>query len=272
MAVIRLQILARQERFEEYLYLAEAEGQVTKHLTMLVRLDRVMEAMKAAEIEMATMEQALALSQALVNEQNAQPEALAIAQRGLNLPGKCQYDLATWTSEIALELDDLVTATKAKVKAFQAQPSFADYRQVEKLAAENWSNIKEELLASLATSTSWGVDKAKVDIYLHEGLIERAISVVDKLYYDYHGLIQRVMDAALEVNPDWVISNACRRAESIMDAGKAKYYEEAVEWLKKARNAYLASDRKQEWSDYRTKLMNVHTRKRKLMGLMKSLL
>ena len=272
LAVIRLQILERQERFEEYLYLAEAEGQVTKHLTMLVRLDRVTEAMKAAEIEMATMEQALALSQALVNEQNAQPEALEIAQRGLNLPGKCQYDLATWTSEIALELDDLVTATKAKVKAFQAQPSFADYRQVEKLAAENWSNIKEELLASLATSTYWGVEKAKVDIYLHEGLIDKAISVVDKLYDDYHGLIQRVMDAALEVNPDWVIGNACRRAESIMDAGKAKYYEEAVGWLKKARNAYLASDRKQEWSDYRTKLMIVHTRKRKLMGLMKSLL
>ncbi len=271
LAVIRLQILARQERFAEYLYLAEAEGQVTKHLTMLVRLERVAEAMKAAEREMATMEQALALSQALVKEQNAQPEALEIAKRGLNLPGKCQYDLATWTSDIALELDDRATATKAKVKAFEAQPSFADYRQVEKLAEENWSNIKEQLLASLTTSTYWGVEKAKVDIYLYEGFIDKAIAVVDKLYYDYHGLIQRVMDAAIETNPDWVISNACRRAESIMDAGKAKYYEEAVDWLKKARNAYLASDRKQEWADYRTKLMIVHTRKRKLMGLMKSL-
>lgn len=271
LALIRLQILARQERFEEYLYLAEAEGQVTLHLTMLVRLDRVAEAMKAAEREMATMEQALALSQALVKEQNAQPEALEIAKRGLTLPGQCQYDLATWTSEIALELDERATATQAKVEAFKAQPSFADYRQLEELAAENWSNIKEELLASLATSTSWGAEKAKVDIYLHEGLIDKAIAVVDRLYYDYHGLIQRVMDAAIETNPDWVISNACRRAESIMDAGKAKYYEEAVEWLKKARNAYLASDRKQEWSDYRTKLMMVHTRKRKLMGLMKSL-
>ena len=55
-----------------------------------------------------------------------------------------------------------------------------------------------------------------------------------------------------------------------MDAGKAKYYEDAVEWLKKARNAYLASDRQQEWSDYRTKLTTVHCRKRKLMGLMRS--
>ena len=101
-------------------------------------------------------------------------------------------------------------------------------------------------------------------------MIDKAIAVVDKLYYDYEGLTQRVMDAAIATNPDWVISNACRRAESIMDAGKAKYYDEAVEWIKKARDAYIASDRKQEWSDYRTKLMITHTRKRKLMSLMKS--
>jgi uncharacterized Zn finger protein len=272
LAVIRLKILARQERFQEYLYLAEAEGQVTKHLTMLVKLGRVEEAMKAAKIKMATMEQALALSQALINEQNAQLEALEIAQKGLNLTGKCQFDLGNWTSKIALELEDITTAINAKVKAFHAQPNFADYRQIEKLAGENWLNIKEELLASLAINNYWDIDKAKVDIYLHEGLIEQAISVVDKLHYDYQGLIQRVMDKALEVNPDWVISNACRRAESIMDAGKAKYYQEAVEWLKKACNAYLASNRKQEWSDYRTKLMVVHSRKRKLMGLMQNLI
>lgn len=33
LAGIRLQILERQERFTEYLYLAEAEGQIIKHLT-----------------------------------------------------------------------------------------------------------------------------------------------------------------------------------------------------------------------------------------------
>ena len=270
LAEIRLQILEKQQRYEEYLYLAEAEGQVTKHLIMLVRLDRVAEAMEAAEREMATMEQALALSQALVNEQNAQSEALAIAKRGLNLPGRCLYQLGKWTSEIALELDDSITAIKAKVEAFQASPNFSDYRQVEKLAGENWSNIKGELLAALATADTWRAEDAKVDIYLYEGLIDKAIATVSHFSYYRSRLVQKVMDAAIKTNPDWVISNACDRAESIMDAGKAKYYEEAVGWLKKARNAYLASGRQQEWSEYRTKLMTVHTRKRKLMGLMQS--
>ena len=270
LALIRLQILERQQRFQEYLYLAEAEGQVTKHLTMLVRLDRVTEAMQAAQQEMSTMEEALAFSQALLNEQNAQPEALAIAERGLDLPGRCQYDLATWTSEIAEEVGDRVLAIKAKVKAFQAQPSFVDYRKVEQLAQDNWSNIKGELLAALVSNTSWGTEQAQVDIYLYEGLIDKAIVTVDNFGYYRSNLVQRVMDAAVATNPDWVIKNAGDRAEAIMDAGKAKYYDEAVEWLKKVRNAYIASDRKHEWSDYRTKLMTVHARKRKLMGLMKS--
>ena len=57
-----------------------------------------------------------------------------------------------------------------------------------------------------------------------------------------------------------------------MNAGKAKYYREAVEWLKKVRNAYLATERQQEWSDYRTKLITTHARKRKLMDLMQSVM
>jgi len=74
----------------------------------------------------------------------------------------------------------------------------------------------------------------------------------------------------IATHPDWVISNACRRAESIMDEGKAKYYEYAIAWLKQVRAAYIASDRKREWSEYREKIVSVHCRKRKLMGLMKS--
>ncbi len=272
LANIRLQILERQERFEEYLYLAEAEGQVVKHLTMLVRLERITEAMEAAQLSMATQEQALAFSQCLVNEQNAQVEALAIAKRGLELPGRCQYDLATWTCEIALELDDFITARDAKIKAFQASPNFADYRQIAELAKDNWLNIKPELLATLATYDSWGAGEAKVNIYLDEGMIDQAIATVDNFSYYGNNLVHRVMDAAIETHPDWVIHNACKRAESIMEAGKAKYYEEAVKWLKKAHNAYLASNRQQAWLDYYNNLRTVHGRKRKLMGLMKSMI
>ncbi|MEL7406683.1 MAG: SWIM zinc finger family protein [Cyanobacteria bacterium J06558_2] len=181
LAAIRLDILERQGRLEEYLYFAEASGQVVEYLTKLVSLGRISEAMTAAQSLLANKEDALALSRCLVTEQNAQVEALAIARAGLGLPGSCQYDLATWTSEIALELDDQVTAVKAKVKAFQASPNFADYRQVAQLAGDNWSNLKGELLGTLAADDSWNSAAAKVDIHLDEGMIKQAIAVVENV-------------------------------------------------------------------------------------------
>ncbi len=77
------------------------------------------------------------------------------------------------------------------------------------------------------------------------------------------------MDAAMTQHPDWVIENACRRAESIMNEGKAKYYHNAIEWLGKARAAYLQSGRQDEWKAYRAKLTQQHGRKYKLMGMLK---
>ena len=53
----------------------------------------------------------------------------------------------------------------------------------------------------------------------------------------------------------WVINNARRRAEEIIDAGKAKAYHHAADWLKKMRAAYLASERQAQWSAYRARLM-----------------
>ena len=44
LAIARLNVLERQGRSQEYLYLAEAEGQTERYVTMLVRLGRVQEA------------------------------------------------------------------------------------------------------------------------------------------------------------------------------------------------------------------------------------
>ena len=271
LTLIRLQILARQERFEEYLNLAKAEGQVIGYLTMLLNLDRLSPAMEAGKFTISTMEESLAFSQALVNLQNAQIEALAIAKNGLNLPGNCQYELATWTNEIALELDDNHTATAAKIKAFQARPSFKLYQQLES-TADDWTAIKLKLLVALDTHGNWSADKAKIDIYLYEHQIEQAIAIVDAAAYFPHRLVHRVMNAAISTNPDWVIKQGCDRATAIVEPGKAKYYDEAVEWLKQVKKAYLASDRESAWSAYRTHLVTVYGRKRKLMSLIESAL
>lgn len=268
LALIRLQILDRQERYQKYLYLAQAEGQTQQYLTMLGRLGRVEDAIAAAQTQMSSMGEAFALARTL-QEQGTLAQALEIAQKGLALPGNCQYELATWTSELAEELGNHEAARTAKEMAFKAQPSFKDYRKVEELAGEVWSTVKAELLASLRTHQGWGTQEAKVDIFLHEGLIDDAINTVSELRSHDATLILRVMDKAIAQCPDWVIENARRRAESIMDEGKAQYYSYAVEWLQKVRAAYLQSGRRSEWSTYRAKLMQTHVRKYKLMGMLK---
>jgi uncharacterized Zn finger protein len=268
LALIRLKILERQERYQEYLYLAAAEGQTEQYLTMLGRLGRVDEAIIAAHTQMNTMEEAFALAKTL-RQQNSSLEALEIAQFGLNLLGNCQYDLGIWTSDLARELGNREAALSALVAAFQAKASFIDYQKIAELAGEEWAIVKIDLLQIIRTSSVWVTESAKVDIFLHEGLIKDAIATVNEISSYHSDLIYRVMDAAISDNPSWVIANARRRAELIIDASKAEYYNTAVEWLKKARAAYLASNRKADWDSYKAKLIQEHGRKRKLMGLFK---
>ncbi len=268
LAIIRLKILEREERYQEYLLLAKASGQTQQYLTMLAQLGRVEEAFALAKTQMTSMDEAFALAKTLF-AQGALPQALNIAQMGLNLPGNYQYDLGTWTSDLALELGDTQAALAARKVAFQARPSFKDYQKIENLAVENWASVKTDLLKILYTHGAWGTEEAKVDIFLYEGLIEDAIATVTELSSYYSTIIRRVMDAAIPHNPDWVIANASRRAEPILDAGKAEQYFYAVDWLKKVRTAYLESERGADWSAYRAQLMQTHARKYKLMGLFK---
>ncbi|MEH2057660.1 MAG: SWIM zinc finger domain-containing protein [Nostoc sp.] len=268
LALIRLKILEGQERYQEYLYLAQAEGQTQQYLTMLGRLGRVEEAIDAAQTQMNSMEEAFALGKTL-SKQGALEQALDIAQSGLNLPGNCQYELGIWTSDLAVELGNREAALLGIKAAFQIKPSLVDYQKMAELTGESWESVKTDLLTIVRTYSGWGTESAKVNIFLHEGLIDDAIAIANELSSNYSELIHQVMSAAISHNPSWVIANARRRAEKIMDAGKAEYYCYAVEWLKKARNAYLESGKKADWLSYRENLMQTHARKRKLMGMFK---
>jgi uncharacterized Zn finger protein len=267
LALIRLQILERQDRYEEYLYLAQAEGQTKQYLTMLAQLGRVQEAMTEATTHMGTKEEAFALANTL-REQGALPQALEIAHKGLSLEGHGVADLATWTSDLAEGLGDRTIALESRIQAFAAQPSLGDYQKVKELAQTEWLTIQPDLLKTLRESKQWGTSQAKVDIFLEEGLIQDAIFTVQGLDFYYSDLIHRVMDVAIQSNPEWVIENARVRAEDIINRGKADAYNHAANWLRKMRLAFFAGERQDDWAVYRTHLVQNHGRKYKLMGLL----
>ncbi|MBE9068245.1 SWIM zinc finger domain-containing protein [Leptolyngbya cf. ectocarpi LEGE 11479] len=272
-SLIRLKILQRQERYEEYLYLAQAEGHMKEYLAMLGQLGRTEEAVEESAAVMTTCSEAQALAEVLRSQQKL-PQALDIAIRGLRFesaPTYNRYDFAVWTSELAEGLEEFDLALEARMIAFQARPSLQEYQTVESLAAD-WPEIKAELLDYLRTTENWMTRDAKVDVFLQEGLVEDAIASVDTPSYGYTqaNLVLRVMDAAIESHASWVIKVAKRKAEEIINAGKAKDYDLAVKWLQRTQRAYIAQNKQSTWQDYSDKIVSVHGRKRKLIGLMKA--
>jgi uncharacterized Zn finger protein len=108
-----------------------------------------------------------------------------------------------------------------------------------------------------------------VDIFLHENLLDDAIAAVEE--GAGYSLLEQVMDAVIEHRSDWVIREARKQAERIIDPGKAKYYHHAVSWLEKARAAYRAAGREAEWQEYLRDLRTRHGRKYKLMAMLDAL-
>jgi uncharacterized Zn finger protein len=136
------------------------------------------------------------------------------------------------------------------------------------VAAAGWPELREQLLAALRANKSWRV-AGRVDIFLHEGLIDDAITTLGA--HPSGSDLARVMDAAIATRPDWVISRAVASAEAIMNAGDAKRYNSAVAWLNRARTAYQAAGRTEEWVRYLQQLRTTHSRKHKLITLLDGL-
>jgi uncharacterized Zn finger protein len=256
LTLARLKVLERQGRTTEYLYLAEAEGQTALHLIMLVKLGRVQEAVDYALQYLATADDALALAKTL-REYNHPQQALKIAEHGLALPSQVLLTLASWLRDFAAERSELNLALKAGRVAFNQSSALEDYLAMEALAGANWPALKAELLAQLGTNYPYGC----IDIYLHEGLVGEAIKAIDRRSYHHWDTVGKVVEAAWQTHPDWVIQQCKKQAEPIMDAGKSNQYHHAARWLERARRAYLAANRVEEWQSYLETLIHQHGRK-----------
>ncbi len=254
LAVIRLNVLENQGRTQEYLRLAEAEGQTARYVTMLVKLGQGQEAVAYGLQYLSHTGEALALAQSL-REHDLRQQALQIAEHGLTLYGD-NRTLARWLRDFAADDGQDELALRAARAAFNTSTSLADYQAVQSLAGAEWPQIKAELLKHLASQGYAG----QVDIYLYEGMVDEAVQTMNKGIHGYNTL-ERVVDAAYESHPDWVIAQCKAQAERIMGAGKSKYYHHAVRWLGKARRAYLAAGRDEQWSAYLEGLISKHTRK-----------
>jgi len=269
LTAVRLRILERQGRFREYLHLARATGRGAEYAIMLVRLGRFEEAVEFSLRELVLAEEALRVAQAL-RECGRTQEALAVAEGGLRLPGHL-WELARWLRDLASSLGETSKALQAARIAFEETLTLEDYQAIEALAGEGeWPAIRRELLRLLASPQARHAP-GRLDIYLHEGMVEAAIQALEQGANFDRGAPERVVEAATESHPDWAIRQCKKWAEAIMDRGESSRYPEAVRWLERARKAYKRAGRMEEWRAYLEGLIRKHARKRALRPRLEAL-
>jgi uncharacterized Zn finger protein len=273
---IRLRILERSGYIDEALNLAAAAGMHRERALLLARLGRGAEAAELGQQQFSTADEAVALAE-MLRERGDIAGALAIGEHGLSLSESdtpiygqesAQARHGAWLVDLAAGQGRTDLALRAGEVALRVEPELALYRRMAELAGAEWPLLRERLLAALRASTSWRAS-GRIDIFLHEGLIDDAIAAVSRSATSAD--LARVMDAATATHPDWVIATATDRAEAITDAGDAKHYGSAVEWLRRARTAYQAAGRQGEWATYFQQLRAKHARKYKLIGLLDTL-
>ena len=271
----RLRVLDIRGRSDEFLNLAKAAGRHGDHAAMLVRLERISDAVAYARKRFRSAEEVLQLARLLM-ETGQIDAALDIATWGLELRGNDnrtyeKIGLARWLRESASLLGRKEAALKAARLAFEASLSLEDFKAATMLAGPEWTELRPHLLASLAAADH---AQDRTEIYLSEDMIEEAVRSVDLTNMPgspSNPVLMRLAKAAHASHPEWVIEISERMAAGIMETGQSGLYELAAEWLESAALAYDAAGRFENWIATIDELIEKHRRKHKLRPLLAEL-
>lgn len=273
---IRLRILESRGDHEAVLRLSRAVGAFDAYALALVRLGRMDEAENMAMTSLRDPRHVHRLAQTL-QEQGDIDHAIRVAVGGLfratTAPTTERYTLhplAVWLRDAARPQREL--ALRAAEMAFTLSCELGDYAVAQEIAGNDWDAVRTELLARMAAADSPARPEQKVTLYLHEGMVDEAVRVIDgaRFFHD-PSLLRQTMAAAMASHPDWVIRRSRQEAEEIMNAGRANAYETATAWLHLTREAMVRTDRQQEWNTLLTSLLQTHHRKYKLRPLLEAL-
>lgn len=270
LAVIRLNLLERQGRLQEAIYLAEAEGQIERYIHLLVQTGQIEKAVKEATQHFRQAGQALALAKRL-QEMGEETAALTIAEKGLTLEDSWQHDkgkLGQWLRDAAQVAGKKELALQAAQIAALSTHELADYAAVQQLAGNQWETLQPQLLDKIEASD---YSSAKLDILVEAGRLTAVMRAIDKNFHYATGDLLRMLAPTKDKYPDWGIQKCKNLAEAIMNVGKSGEYDTAVTWLRRAKEIYLHHQRQTEWHNYLDGLLAQHGRKYKLVPMLQAI-
>ncbi|SFU84283.1 Uncharacterized conserved protein, contains Zn finger domain [Methylobacterium sp. 174MFSha1.1] len=272
LVAVRLRALAATGRSEEYLNLARAAGDDAAYADMLVRLDRVDEAVAYATRHVAGPDQILTLARRL-REAGHADQALTLARSGLRRADEASGSagaLARWLRDEAAALKRRDLALEGARATFAESRALEDYVAARKVAGKDWEPVRDDLLTILAKS-DFAHDR--IAILLEERLIGDAMRAAEFSREDYvdEDVLHRLAEAALERDPAWVARFAEERAQPFLNGGSSRLYEKGAAWLAHARTAYLKQGKRAEWSARIEALIAEHKRRHALRPRLEAL-
>ena len=266
LARIRLRILDQQRKFQEYLNLAQAEGQFMLYLHMLVKQEQSDQAIAEAMQYLNVSEDIHALACTLADHDEIE-KAFQLAQHGLELEeSRGKAGLAAWLRDQAEKHQQPDLALQAARRALAENVTLENYQALQRISGDGWKTLREGALQVTAGGKS---ADHKADIYLYEKLYEQAIAIVDQAAW--FSDIDKVIETVKAEYPEWAFQQCRKRAEAIMNAGQAKNYRVAAEWLRRGRDILLSAGENDMWNKYLEQVMDKHERKYKLMPMLREL-
>ena len=260
----RLNVMARRGDDEAFLHLAE-KSDTKRYVLKLLELGQVDEAVKASE-KLNNTSDAFAVAQKL-REAGRLSDAIALAERGLELKGYYTHQLALWLAPLEESQGRNDMALLAYRTAYDESPSIEIYRHIKRLAGANWKNLQTALVRKADGGYSKDV---LVDIYLEEGDWEAAIKVAERDTWSFR-LLEKVADAVILYRPDWVIRVSLKQSDALIKKTQSKLYPIAAHWLERAKKAYQQKGQVGEWQIYIDNLRTTYARRpalqREIQGL-----
>jgi uncharacterized Zn finger protein len=161
-------------------------------------------------------------------------EAIALAERGLDLKGNAVHELATWLAPLEESQGRKEMALLAYRAAYDSHPTIELYRHIKKLSASNWESIRSALLKK---AREMHYSDILLDIHLEEGEWDEAIKIAGQQSFTFN-LLEKVADALIPHRTDWVIRISIKQAEGLIAQIQSKLYPVAARWLERAKKAY----------------------------------
>lgn len=241
---VKLNVLDRQGRTEEYLALCKQEGRHLRYALKLCDLKQIEVAVKYAKKNLVTAEETLEVARRL-RESRLVTEAIEIGEHGLKLKGS-KASLGEWLGPVEEAQGRTKQALTAWTAAFGEDPKLDIYKTIKRLAGNNWRRLRSEVTASLRKSQD---KQVLAEVYLLEEEWDDAIKVADGRDV-WYTVAEIVADGVIQHRPEWVIQISLKYAERLMAEVKSKKYPIAATWLKRAKQAYTLLGKTDEWKKY----------------------